>query len=462
MLKRNVIFSLIMIPLLMFVLVTPASAFVVDEDGTVGANEVIDDDLFLGGDIVTVDGTVNGLLFAGGRDVVLNGKVNGDAILTGQNITVSEGAEITGNLFIGGQIVKVAGKVSGSLFNGSMSLELADTASVTRNLYFGGYSLKTEPKSSVGMDLAIGGYQAILGGDVERDVKAGLGAMQLDGTVGRDLEVSVEAPGKDQPSPMMFMGQPDVPQAINPGLVIAKSAVIGRNLSYTSTVDQSSAIQSQPAGTTVYKTPAPTEDDKKEIDRNTPKAKMDEFFKVGIGKTIVNTARNFITLFLAGALALWLVPGFVKKLVDTIKSKPVPSAGYGFVTYFLGWVAIGIGIMVVIALAIILGLISLGGLGGITFWSGTVLMLAFITGFVFMIGIGSQVVVSYLVGLWVLDKVFHVAEPNKFVALLIGVIIFVILRAIPILGWLIAAVITIFGLGALWIVLNAMRKPATA
>jgi len=327
MLKRNVIFSLIMIPLLMFVLVTPASAFVVDNDGTLGVNEVIDDDLFLGGDIVTVDGTVNGLLFAGGRDVVIKGTVNGDAVLTGQNITVADGAVITGNLFIGGQIVKVGGKVNGSLFNGSMSLELADTAFVTRNLYFGGYSLKTEPKSSVGMDMAIGGYQAILGGNVDRDVKAGLGALQLNGSIGRDLEVSVEAPGQNEASPMMFMGQPDVPQAINPGLVISEAAVIGRNLSYTSSVEQNSAIQGKPAGTIVYKTPAPTENEKKGIEPNSPRAKMNDFLRVGIGRTMVNAARNFITLFLAGALALWLVPGFVKKLVDTIKSKPVPSAG---------------------------------------------------------------------------------------------------------------------------------------
>ena len=461
MIGKKLFLSLLMIPVLMFVLVSPAQAFVVDNDGSIAKSEVIEDDVFLSSDIVTVDGTVNGMLFATGREVIINGMVNGDAVLAGQKITVSKDATITGNLFIGSQLVTVAGTVNGSLFTGCNSMVLSDTASVRRNLYFGGYSLKTEPGSVVAIDMAIGGYQAVLGGAVKRDIKAGLGALQLNGEVGRDLDVQVEAPGKEQP-PMMFMSQMDVPAAINTGLVISEAATIGRNLNYTSSANQSAAIQAKPGGTVLYSTPAPDESETKKVDQNTPRARMDRFFKVGIGKAIVDTARRFITLFLAGVLALWLVPGLVKKLVDTIKARPVPSAGYGFASYFLGLAAIGVGIAVVIAISILLGLISLGGLSGITFWSGTTVMVAFTTGFFFMVGLGSQIVLSFLVGEWILTGLFKVVNPNRFVSLLLGVVLFVLVRGIPVLGWLAAAAITLFGLGALWIYLSSLRKPAVA
>ena len=46
-----------------------------DPDATVGANEVIEDDLFIGGSTVRVEGTVTGDLFAAGETVIISGVV---------------------------------------------------------------------------------------------------------------------------------------------------------------------------------------------------------------------------------------------------------------------------------------------------------------------------------------------------------------------------------------------------
>ena len=108
-------------------------------------------------------------------------------------------------------------------------------------------------------------------------------------------------------------------------------------------------------------------------------------------------------------------------MAETIEQKPLPSAGYGSLVFIVGWAgAIAAGLAIV-ALAIILGIISLGGLGGITFWTGTTLVTAFLTAFVLMINLGSKVVVTYLVGNWLLQKMTKQTETNRFVALLLGV-----------------------------------------
>ncbi len=63
------------------VLLQPDSAlaleFRVGEDIVIGAGEVIDDDLYLLGETVTINGTVNGDILANGWKVVLNGEVGG-------------------------------------------------------------------------------------------------------------------------------------------------------------------------------------------------------------------------------------------------------------------------------------------------------------------------------------------------------------------------------------------------
>lgn len=101
--KRKVLILLIPLFLVLtlgFGVTTTAKAVEFDEDGYVGSDEVIDDDLFIGGDTVEINGTVNGDVFAVGSVIKVNGTVNG-------------------SLAIGGQSVQVNGVVDGSVYSGS-------------------------------------------------------------------------------------------------------------------------------------------------------------------------------------------------------------------------------------------------------------------------------------------------------------------------------------------------------
>lgn len=440
-----------------FFAVQPVQAYEVDNDGRVDEGEIINDDLILGSDRVVMEGTVNGLLLAAGQDIVINGTVKGDAFLFGQNITIGEGAIIQGNLFTGAQTVTVAGRIEGSVFSGTMSTVFKKPALVGRNVYFGGYSLEILPGSIINSDVAAGGYQVIVSGNINRDLNVDVGALKIDGRVGRNVSASVAEPSENTSAP--YIPQQNMPMTINPGLYISEDAVIGGNLSYTSALPQQSGIQSQPSGTITYMTPVP--DDTGKSARDNGQSRTADHILVGIGKIIKNMGKNFVSLSILGALALWLIPGLVNSFLTTLKKKPWQSAGVGVLTYILTWIAVGLAALAVIAFTFLLAFITLGGLSGFFFWTGTSIIVVYLTLFGMMVSLGSKVIVALLAGRWILSQFIKDQPVNQYASLLLGVLIFTLLRAIPFFGGLVAVVVIAFGLGAasLYIVNRLQKKP---
>src|SRR3990170_7709449 len=169
-----------------FSVVSSAQAFEINEDGVVPEGEVIDDDVLITAENVVINGTVNGDVFAFGSIVTLNGVING-------------------SMFAGAQNVVVNGEVTGSLFVGASALDLGSEAVVGRNVLFGGFSMSAKEGSSVGRDLLAAGYQTLLSGEVDRDVKVSVAALDLAGTVGGDVEATVEGPTGAGQMPTFFV-----------------------------------------------------------------------------------------------------------------------------------------------------------------------------------------------------------------------------------------------------------------
>ncbi len=229
--KRKVFIFLIPLFLVLtlgFGVTATAGAVEFDEDGIVGVDEVIDDDLFIGGETVEINGTVNGDVFAVGSVVKVNGIVNGSLVTSGQSGLVN-------------------GKVDGSVYAATTTLTLGAEAEIGRNLYYGGFNLSAEPGSIVKKDLLVGAYQALLSGHVGRDVRAGVGALEIEGFVGNDVFAEVAGTGEGQQT-YFFSGTPGVETIMPSGIRISKDAEIGGSLEYKSSVDQSAAIEISPAG----------------------------------------------------------------------------------------------------------------------------------------------------------------------------------------------------------------------
>jgi len=438
---------------IVFSAVSPVQAAVIDTGGNIAKDRVIDDDLFLSGQNVVMDGRVNGLLMAVGNDVVINGIVNGDVFVAGQTVTISETAQVDGNLFAAAQIVNVNGPVKGSIFGGSASMVLAKTASTPRNMFYGGFSLETAAGSTIGKDLHAGVYQAILSGSIGQDADVNAGAVELNGTIGRNAAFVVEKPGTDQVPPMMFFpGQKPMPATIKAGLRISPSAKIAGKLSYTSSVEQSSAIQAAPAGGVAFMTPVPDPNQKAPVQPISAPVKT---FQAGLGMV-----GDLIALLLLGALALWLLPGLFGRVVEQAKAHPLPAAGYGFVTVLVGYAGAVVAAIVLILLAILVGVVTFGKLAfplvGLGFSS-----LGLIMGvFTLLVGYGSKLVVAFLAGRWMVGKLSSQSGEHKVWPLVAGVVVYVLLRAIPVLGFLIGLAVTLVGVGAMWLVFRSTMKPA--
>lgn len=423
---------------------------------TIPASQTVDDDVFISGENVVVDGTVNGILFAAGQTVTVNGTVDGDAFLAGETILVSDTAVINGNLFAGAAEISVEGVVTGSVFGGSSALNLGSGASVARNLFYGGFSLNTAENSTVGRDLYVGAYQGLLSGAIERDLHVGAAALQLNGSVAGDAVVDLgEISQSDQSSSWMDYNpwiSKYVDTVLEPGLYIADGASIDGKVTYIGSVDETNQLKEIAAGTVIYQTPVPggTEQTNRQYPGEARPFRRGSRGGI-VGGSALSVVRSFIKLFALGALALWLLPKPFKKLVDAAYQEPVKALGWGFVVIAVGVLAVFIVPLVFIMIGVVLGFLSLGGL--LPFWFGLVgvtLLLVFML-FFFAVFTLSKIIAAYMFGKWLMKAVFKQTEEKVWLNLLVGVFLFVLIRAIPVVGWLAGLAATLIGTGAFWL-----------
>lgn len=416
--------------------VTYAGDFRSGNQVIIGEDEVINDDLYIGASRLVVDGTIKGDLYAAAQEIVINGTVEG-------------------NVLCGAQFITVNGTVGYNVFAGGMSLSLGPGASVGHNLLFGGFSLKAEPGSRIGHDVLMGAYQAQLSGEIAQDLRAGLGALELNGKVGRDVEVEVGA-AEEGPSPTAFFA--GMPVEVLPlGLRIADSASIGGKLSYTSESEGQITSGAQIRGGVAHKTPPP------EARRRPDTVNV---LGMGIVAWVARVIGTFIALLIVGALVLWLLPEAMHRVTDVLQAKPWSSLGWGCLTEILVFIGVPLAVVVVIVLALISGAVTLGQLAGTVMSLGLTAVSLLTAGFSLVAVYVTKVVVAFLVGRLILKQVQPSWTEKWFWPLLLGVILFVILRAIPVVGALISFVVTLIGLGAIVLGLRdywrQRRLPAVA
>ena len=136
---------------------------------TVTANETVDDTLLATGNIVLVEGVVNGDLLAFGRSVEVRGTVKGDLVSFARSTVVS-------------------GTVEGNIYDFSNSLELG--GQLGHNVYGLMQSLRVNDRGHVGGGVVAGAGDVNLEGDVRRSVTMFAGNADVSGSVGRELTMT--------------------------------------------------------------------------------------------------------------------------------------------------------------------------------------------------------------------------------------------------------------------------------
>lgn len=137
------------------------------------SDEVIADDLYAFGDTVVIEGTVKGDVMASGRVVRVLGTVEGDLIGCGQTYVVD-------------------GRIGDDLRIAGMTVVLGRHARVGDDVATAAGALDTRVGSSIAGSLLFVGYRGRLAGNVVGDVGADAVEVELNGSVGGEVDIAVE------------------------------------------------------------------------------------------------------------------------------------------------------------------------------------------------------------------------------------------------------------------------------
>jgi len=434
--------ALSLVALTALILASPARAFDSRSGDSIiiPEGDVVDDDLYLFGNTITIDGTVLG-----------------DVIAFGTTITVGKTGIVEGDLMAAGQRITVNGQTQDDARIAGAVLQVGSSGSIGDDLISAGYSLNSEPGSQIGQDVVFGGGQAILAGEVGGDVHVGANSLVIAGSVDGDVYAELGS-AQDMPdfSPFSFIpNMPQIPTA-PAGLTVQDGAQISGDLYYTS-VQEARLPAGAVAGDTSHQIP--------EVPAEKPKIKVEPKREDGfwlVSRWFFSNLQGFLALLVVGLLMVWLFPKFIYNGVEALRTKPWPSLGWGFVSLIAFFFVVMALIAAIAFLSIFLGIITLGELVGMTLWAGFLALSAFLFAVVFAITYISKIIVSLLVGRWIIRQIKPEWAEKPWLPLIVGVILYAILASIPWLGNLFAFVVILFGLGALWLfgLARFQRNPA--
>ncbi len=272
-----------------------AADFRTDTSISIGDDEVINDDLYLFGTTITVNGIVNGDLFAAGNSLTVNGVVNGNVFLMGQEVivngTVSRGARITAN----------SATIAGSI--GEDLLLLANSTGI-----HGG--------ATIGRDLIATVASLTLDGEVQRRFAGNAQTVTLNGSVGSNVDIGVE------------------------DLTITEDASIGGDLTYRSNEMAEIAGGADIGGDVNHEMAAETD--------------IETGFSIG---SFVPSIIGLIMTAVYGTALLLIFPRLTVTASNQLLQNPIMSIGMGIV--FLIVVPIVSVLVMITVIGIPLGLIAL-------------------------------------------------------------------------------------------------------
>ncbi len=167
--------------------------------------------------------------------------------------------------------------------------------------------------------------------------------------------------------------------------------------------------------------------------------------------------RELLTLLIFGLLAIWLFPKQLNRSVDRLRTSPGKSTGVGLVVVIVGYISVILLALVVIGLFIFFLFIQFNGLGWVVFNVGLSVWGLILAIFNLFVSYISKLIVAFLIGKFILDSILPKAKKHNIWPLLLGVLLYVLIRSIPWLGWVFGVAATLMGLGAIWLAFRERR-----
>ncbi len=365
----------------LFLSVIPSYAIVIRSGDTITIpkDATINESLFAGGESITIDGTVDGDVFCGGQDIEIAGTVNGDVICGGQSVTVS--GRVLGNVRVGGQNVRINGTVE-------------------RNANLFGQKIELSSGSAILGETLIGAQKADISGSLAKKLSGGVQSMKINGTVAQtDVHVN--------------------------SLALGSSAVIQKDLMYTSNKEAEIARADSVGGKTIRNTPP-------------PRARQAERRNERVIGSLLSGAR--IAGLISEILLAFLVVYFLSKRIQNasmaMQERPLPAFGWGALMLILFPI-----IMILFVVTIV----------------GIPLAMALLFVFIFAFFL-SRVLAAYVVGRMLLQQFWTAKKESRYWIVAIGFIVLWLVYSAPYVGGLIGFLSFIWGLGGVYYMLRPVAQ----
>jgi len=354
--------------------------------------------------------TIENDVFLTGQQPTIDGTVNGDVFIFGTDVTIN--GEVNGSVFIVAQNLHLSGKMSSNLYAAAVEMTQPNEGQIGRSLYALTLSLITESGSKIGRDLNAVALSARMQGQTERNTAAIIGPWEIFKILRDFVNQNIVGYVHNQPS--------------LPNNNSANSSI--QTVSYQRAMMQVA------------------EDTK-------PSELLDWFL------TALNSFLNFL---IVGGLMLWIFPRQFQGWTNKVKKEPLVALGYGTVVLINGYLLPGVILFLLLGLLLGLIYISLSSLAWMSFWAGLGLLTTLFTLFQVAITFLSKAIVAYLVGTFILSRVAPTFLQYRILPLLLGLLIYVPLASIPYAGLFLGWVVTLLGMGALWLARKQTFQPAEA
>jgi cytoskeletal protein CcmA (bactofilin family) len=333
----------------------------------------------------------------------------GGKLRSGQEIVVPAGETVDGDLYASAGTIRVDGRVDGDLIGTGGQVTVAGT--VTGDVVAAAGS--TTISGEVGGDVRVATGQARVQGQVGEDllVAAGQTSVESGARVGGDL---IFAAGR-----MTMDGTVGGSVLGTTGNYLRRGSVAG---SEQVTVQQ--RAEEQP----------PT-----------------------LAERVLDGLRRYVSILVVGALLLWLVARVLLGAANAVLVRPLVSFGVGILAVIGVVVVLVLVIVLMVLVAILLGLLGLGPLAGVTVFGGILVAAIIVFLFLLAVGFGAQAAVGLALGRLVLRGETR-SFGRAFGALALGVLVVVLVSAIPLVGGALQALVVLLGLGALVVAVRRGRQ----
>ncbi|MFP4530673.1 MAG: cell shape determination protein CcmA [Halodesulfurarchaeum sp.] len=330
------------------------------------------------------------LVLAAGPTVAVAGSAGGGlgaTSMTGSAV-VAEGETVSGLDVMAGTVV-IRGTVTGDLNGFAGDVVIAESGVVTGDVSVATGSLRIAGTVEGGVSAGASAVTLARTGSVGDAFSVGAGTVTIEGQVGNDATVGAET------------------------IVLGSTARIGGDLRYDGGLTQDSGAVVE--GSIVQD------------------SSIGGFGPVGVsghswpsfGWGWLNAIYGLFANLLLGAMLLLVLPGFSNRVADHAAESP-------------GWSAF-VGLLALIGVPFLLALVAVTIVG-------IPLAILGLFGYLFVLWVGV-VYGEYAVGRWLLGR--RSDEPNRWYALGLGLVLFAVLGAVPIVGGLLVLGALLVGLGAL-------------